>query len=191
MKRTIFASLVFALVAAQMVFAHDPRTVSKDFSHVLTLEGAGKLTLSYKSLHYNEAGFAARKERLAPYNRVWGAIGKLDTEFDVVIAGVKVPKGSYGLGVNFDANDNFKLVLKGGAGEIAIPLQVAMDSPQVNYLSFDLRPENATDTFTLEARYGKMRVSAETKVPFLGEHDHGGHQHDAPPAAKKPEEKKP
>jgi hypothetical protein len=179
--------MVFALVAAQAVSAHDPRTVSKDFSHVLTLEGAGKLTISYKSLHYNEAGFAARKERVAPYNRLWGAIGKLDTEFDVVIGGVKVPKGSYGMGVSFDANDNFKLVLKGGsAGDLSIPLQVAMDSPVVNYLSFDFRPENATDTFTVEARYGKMRASAEAKVPYLSEHSHGDQQHGAKPAEKKP-----
>lgn len=189
MKRIILASLVFALVAAQMVLAHDPRTVAKDFSHILTLEGAGKLTLSYKSLHYNEAGFNARKERLAPYNRVWGTIGKLDTEFDIVVGGVKVPKGSYSLGVNFDANDNFKLVLKGGGGDLAIPLQVAMDGPVVNYLSFDLRPESGTDTFTLEARYGKMRASAETKVPYLSEHGHGdkdGHQHETKPPEKKP-----
>jgi hypothetical protein len=168
---------MIALVAlSSLALAHDPRTVAKDFSHSLTVEGAGKLTISYKSLHFNEPGFAQRKQRMAIFNRVWKAIGKLDTDFEVVIAGVQVPKGSYVLGFNFDENDNYKLVLASGGKDILIPMQAAMDGPSVNYLTLDMRPENDTDTFVLEARYGKLRASAPAKVPFLADHKHdGGH----------------
>jgi len=182
MKKALISSLLVILFAA-VALAHDPRTVSKDFSHTLTVEGAGKLTLSYKSLHYNDANFNARKtERALPqFNRLWKAIGKFETDFPVVIAGVEVPKGTYSMGINFDANDNFKLVLGSGGKDIMIPMQFSMDGPSANYLTFDFRPENDSDTFSIEARYGKARVSAEAKVPFLAAHDHP-----AKPADKKP-----
>jgi len=182
MKKVLFSSLLVVLFAAAAL-AHDPRTVARDFSHTLTLEGAGKLTLNYKSLHYNDTNFNARKDqtRLTVFNRLWKVIGKLDTEFDVVIAGIKVPKGSYTMGINFDADDNFKLVLGSGGKDITVPLQFTMDGPSANYLTFDFRPENDTDTFAIEARYGKARVTAEAKVPYLA-----AHEHDAKPADKKP-----
>lgn len=174
MRRVLFSSLLVVLVAAQVVIAHDPRTAAKNFSHVFSLEGAGKLTVSFKSLHFNEAGFNARKtERaMANFNRLWKSVGKLDAEFDIVIAGVQVPKGSYVLGFNYDANDAFKLVLGSGGKDIVIPLQSALDNPSVNYLTLDVRPENETDTFAIEARYGKLRAWAEMKVPYLAPHDH-------------------
>jgi hypothetical protein len=173
MKRPVLL-LAFVLIAVQAIFAHDPRTAAKNLSHTLSIEGAGKLTLSYKSLHFNEQGFNNRKtERaLTTFNRLWKSIGKFDSEFDVVIGGVQVPKGSYAMGVNFDANDNYKLILSSGAKELAIPMKAAMDGPVVNYLSFDVRPDNETDTFTIEARYGPMRAAAETKVPYLAPHEH-------------------
>jgi hypothetical protein len=185
MKKSLIATFVLVLVAAQMVFAHDPRTVAKNLTHSLDIEGTGKLTINYKSLHYNEQGFAARKERLVPYNRLWKAIGKLTADFDVVIGGVAVPKGSYTLGFNFDANDNFKLVLSGGASDINIPMKTAMDGPAVNFMSIDLRPENGAELFTLEARYGTLRTSAEVKVPALADHSHD-QKGDHKPAEKKP-----
>jgi opacity protein-like surface antigen len=174
MKKVLFSSLVVVLFAAQLASAHDPRTVAKNFSHTLTVEGAGKLTLSYKSLHFNEQGFNNRKQErmLTNFNRLWKSIGKLDTDFDIVVGGVQVPKGSYTLGFNFDANDNFKLVLSGGGKDIMVPLQAAMDGPTVNYLSFDVRPDNETDTLILEARYGKLRASANATVPYLAPHEH-------------------
>ena len=183
MKKALISTMLVVLLGA-VALAHDPRTVSKDFSHSLTVEGAGKLTLSYKSLHYNDANFNARKaERaLVQFNRLWKAIGKFETDFPVVIAGVEVAKGSYTMGINFDANDNFKLVLGSGGKDLMIPMQFSMDGPSANYLTFDFRPENDSDTFAIEARYGKARVIAEAKVPFLSAHDH--------PAAK-PGEKKP
>src|SRR3954471_18483674 len=81
--RRLVSSLIVVLFAAQLILAHDPRTVAKNLSHTLSIEGAGKLSLSYKSLHYNEQGFSARKtERaLTNYNRLWKNIGKFDTEF--------------------------------------------------------------------------------------------------------------
>jgi len=175
MKRSLFA-LMLVILLGMVASAHDPRTVSKDFSHTLTLEGAGKLTISYKSLHFNETQFNNRKmpQALANFNRLWKVIGKFDTEFPVVIAGVEVPKGTYSMGINFDANDNYKLVLGSGGKDITIPLQYATDGPSANYLTFDFRPENDSDTFAIEARYGKARVSAETKIPYLAPHEHGG-----------------
>ena len=172
--RRLVSSLIVVLFAAQVILAHDPRTVAKNLSHTLTIEGAGKLALSYKSLHYNEAGFSQRKtERaMANFNRLWKSIGKFDTEFDVTIAGVAVPKGSYTMGFNYDANDNYKLILSAGGKDVTIPMTTAMDGPAVNYLSFDVRPENDTDTFTVEVRYGKLRTSAEMKVPYLAPHEH-------------------
>src|SRR6476659_7582756 len=167
MKKALFSLLLVVLFAA-IALAHDPRTVSKDFSHTLTIEGAGKFTLSYKSLHYNDGNFSARKGPALPnFNRLWKASGKWDTDFAVVIGGVQVPKGSYTMGINFDANDNFKLILGSGGKDITIPMKYSEDGPVVNFLSFDLRPENGVDVFTLEARYGKARVSGEAKVPYL------------------------
>lgn len=182
MKRALISTALVILFAATAL-AHDPRTVARDFSHSVTVEGAGKLTLTYKSLHYNDTNFNNRKmERaLTTFNRLWKVIGKFETDFAVVIGGVEVPKGSYTLGINFDASDNFKLVLGSGGKDLMIPLQFSVDSPPVNYLTFDFRPDNDSDTFAIEARYGKARVLGEAKVPFLSPHDHP-----AKPAEKKP-----
>jgi len=187
MKKAFLRSLIIMIAAAQFAMAHDPRTVAKEFTHTMSVEGAGKLTLSYKSLHYNEPAYLSAKtnERtLTNLNRLWKKIGKLNTDFDVFIGGVRVAKGSYDLGFSFDAKDNFKLLISGGGNELAIDLQAATDGPVVNYLSFDVRPENATDTFVFEGRYGKLRTSAPLKVPYLAEqHDHADEQK---PAEKKP-----
>lgn len=185
MRRVLFSSLLVLMFAA-IALAHDPRTVSKDFSHSLTVEGAGKLTMSYKSLHYNEANFNGRKveARMVAFNRLWKAIGKFENDFEVVIGGVQVPKGSYIMGINFDANDNFKLILASGGKDITIPLQFATDGPSTNYLTFDFRPENDSDTFAIEARYGKARVSAEAKIPYLAAHDHPADGTAKPPVKK-------
>ena len=167
MKKALISTLLVILLGA-VALAHDPRTVAKDFSHSLTVEGAGKLTLSYKSLHYNDTNFNARKTQraLPQFNRLWKAIGKFETDFPVVIAGVEVPKGTYSMGINFDANDNFKLVLGSGGKDIMIPLQFSMDGPSTNYLTFDFRPENDSDTFAIEARYGKARSHGDSKSAF-------------------------
>ena len=173
-KMASFFFLV-CLALAQTVLAHDPRTVAKDFTHSLSVEGAGKLTLSYKSLHWNEPTYNAAKandQLRTRLNGMWKKIGKFDADFDLSIGGVQVPKGSYSLGVGFDGKDNFSLVLGGGGSDITIPLQTAADSPMVSYLSFDIRPASDTDTFVIEGRSGKFRSWAELKVPYLAAHEH-------------------
>ena len=176
MKKFLISSFMVVLIAAQLIFAHDPRTTAKEFSHSIAIEGAGKLTMRYKSLHWNERGYTAAKGneqlRTRLNGSLWKKVGKFDTEFDVVIGGVTVPKGSYDMGVNFGANDDFKLVLGSEGKDLEIPLQTTKDIPIVNYLSFDLRPNNDTDTFVLEGRLGTFSAWAETKVPYLSEHDH-------------------
>lgn len=176
MKKILFATLLVVFIAAQAAFAHDPRTVAKDFSHTMAIEGAGKLTLSYKSLHWNEGAYVALKKNEVQRNRVvgslWKNIGKLETEFDVVISGVKVPKGTYNFGLWFGDKDDFKIVLVGGGQDLKLDLTTAGDGALVEWLTFDLRPTDKPDTFTIEGRGGKFRSSANVQVPYLAEHDH-------------------
>jgi hypothetical protein len=188
MKKILFSAFLVISFAA-LVFAHDPRTVAKDFSHTLTIEGAGKLTLSYKSLHWNAPVYAQAKANDQLRQRlnagVWKKIGKLDTDFEVVIGGTPVPKGSYDLGISFGKNDDFALLLRGGGKELTIPLKTTADSPEVTYLSFDLRPTSDTDSFIFEGRSGKFSSVADVKVPYLAPHEH------AADGTAKPPEKKP
>jgi hypothetical protein len=192
MRKIVSPAVLVALMLASAAFAHDPRTVAKDFSHSLSVEGAGKLTISYKSLHYNEAAYLGAKNNertLANLNRVWKKIGKFDSEFEIMAGDIKVPKGSYDLGIGFDAHDNFKLILGSGGKEIEIPLKSATDGPEVSFLSFDTRPTNDTDSFTIEGRYGKIRASADFTVPYLGAHTHDSpdeHHHEMKAPEKKP-----
>lgn len=176
MKKILFSTLLVIFVAAQVASAHDPRTVAKDFSHTMTIEGAGKLTLSYKSLHWNGPAYDNLKKNETLRTRVvgslWKNIGKLETEFDVVISGVKVPKGTYNFGLWFGDKDDFKIVLAGGGQDLKIDLTTAGDGALVDYLTFDLRPTDKPDTFTIEGRGGKFRSSANVQVPYLTEHNH-------------------
>ena len=188
MKKVLVSSVLVFLFGA-LAFAHDPRTVARDFSHTLTIEGAGKLTLSYKALHWNEAVYIQTKTNDQLRQRlnagVWRKIGKLDTDFDVVIGGTQVPKGSYDMGISFGAKDDFALLLRAAGKDLNIPLQTTADSAAVTYLTFDLRPNSDTDAFTLEGRSGKFRCSAEVKVPYLAPHEHPAD------GTAKPPEKKP
>jgi len=185
MKRILFSALIVILCAVQIVLAHDPRTVAKDFSHTLTVEGAGKLTLSYKSLHWNEPVYLNTKKNEQLRQRLnaglWKKIGKLDTDFEVIIGGTQVAKGSYDLGISFGASDDFALLLRSGGKELTIPFKTSGGNSEVTYLSFDLRPTSDTDSFVLEARSGKFSCAADVKVPYLAPHEH-----DAKPAEKKP-----
>jgi hypothetical protein len=165
------------LLGAQMAWGHDPRVLAKKFTHTFSIEGAGKLTLTYTSLHWNQPSYDAVKKNEQQLQRMnstlWRKIGTLETDFDIVMAGMPVPKGSYNLGINFDANDNFKLVLwTAGGKDLLIPLQTQADGPPVSYLTFDLRPVSETDTFVFEGRSGNFRSSAEVKIPYLAPHEH-------------------
>lgn len=177
MKKILLLASLVVLLAAQLVLAHDPRVLAKKFTNSFSIEGAGKLTLTYTSLHWNQQSYDAVKKNEQQLQRMnstlWRKIGTFESEFDVVMAGVTVPKGSYNLGINFDANDNFKLVLwTAGGKDLLIPLETQADSPLVTYLTFDLRPVSETDTFVIEGRSGKFRSSAEVKVPYLAPHEH-------------------
>ncbi|MEK6302564.1 MAG: hypothetical protein AABO41_17775 [Acidobacteriota bacterium] len=185
MKKMLFSALIIVLSAVQIAMAHDPRTASRDFSHTLTVEGAGKLTISYKALHWNEPVYLNTKKNEQLRQRLnaglWKKIGKLDSEFDIVIGGTAVAKGSYDLGISFGANDDFGLLLRSGGKEITVPFKTSAGASEVAYLTFDLRPSSDTDSFVLEVRSGKFSCAAEVKVPYLAAHDH-----DAKPAEKKP-----
>jgi hypothetical protein len=174
MKRVLF-SVVLIISSAAFAFAQDSRTVAKDFSHTLTIEGAGKLTVSYKSLHWNAPVYKQAKANDQLRQRlnagVWKKIGKLDTDFEFVIGGIAVPKGSYDLGISFGKDDDFALLLRGGGKDLAIPLKTTADSPEVTYLSLDLRPASDTDLFIFEGRSGKFSCVAEVKVPYLAPHE--------------------
>ena len=179
MKRTIVPSVLVILAAVSIALGHDPRTVAKDFTHTMIIEGSGKLSMSYKSLHWNEAAYASFKKndqlRTRVLNAVWKKIGKLESEFDFVLGGTKVAKGSYDLGITFDANDNFSLILGSAGKDTVIALKTASDGPLVDFLAFDIRPAdpNKPDTFLVEGRGGKFRSSAELTVPALAAHEHG------------------
>jgi hypothetical protein len=178
MKKLLISVLVI-LFAAPLSFGHDPRTVAKEFSHTLMVEGSGKLTVTYKSLHWNEPAYMALKKNDTQRQRVlgflWKKIGTLNADFDVVIGGVQVPKGSYDFGLSFGSADDFSLILGSGGKDTTIPLQTSADGPLVAFLSFDLRPidPEKPDTFLIEGRGGKFRSSAEVKVPALAPHEHG------------------
>lgn len=187
--KKVLCSVLLLIALAAVAFGHDPRTVAKDFSHTLTIEGAGKLTISYKSLHWNAPVYAQAKANDQLRQRlnagVWKKIGKLDTDFEVVIAGTAVPKGSYDLGISFGKNDDFALLLRGGGKELTIPLKTTGDNSEVTYLSLDLRPSSDTDSFTFEGRSGKFSCVADVKVPYLAPHEHPA-DGAAKPADKKP-----
>lgn len=174
MKKVLF-SVVLVISSAAFTFAQDSRTVAKDFSHTVAIEGAGKLTVSYKSLHWNAPVYKQAKANDQLRQRlnagVWKKIGKLDTDFEVVIGGIAVPKGSYDLGISFGKDDDFALLLRGGGKDLTIPLKTTADGPEVAYLSLDLRPASDTDSFIFEGRSGKFSCVAEVKVPYLAPHE--------------------
>src|SRR5215831_18792073 len=162
MKKAVLLASLVVLSVGQLAWGHDPRVLAKKFTHTFSIEGAGKLSLTYTSLHWNQASYDAVKKNEQQLQRMnstlWKKIGTFDSEFDVVMSGVQVPKGSYNLGINFDANDNFKLVLwTAGGKDLLIPLETQADNPMVTYLTFDLRPMSETDTFVIEGRSGKFR----------------------------------
>lgn len=178
MKRlSSILSIGLLLSIASLAAAHDPRTTAKDFASSLIIEGAGKLTLQYKGMHFNAPAYERMKSDEALRNRlnnaIWGNIGKAELEFDVVIGTEAVSKGSYTLGINIGANDSFSLVLKGANKTFTIPLQSSGDGGGVEYLTFAIYPTGAVDTFTFEARCGKFRTTQSIKVPYLSpDHAH-------------------
>jgi hypothetical protein len=178
MRRLILATLPALVLAASIALAHDPRTVAKDFTHGLKIEGAGTLNLTYKSLHFNESVYKRMQAddtfRQRMNAGVWADIGSVDAGFDVVLGQEKVAKGRYTLGLGFGPSDAFALVLKGTDKATTVPLKSTSDNPDVAYLTFALYPTDKPDTFVLEGRCGKYRATTDVTVPYLGEHAHPG-----------------
>lgn len=167
MIRKLIGLVIFGLILGQVAGAQGPAGPAKSFSHTLSIEGVGKLSLNYRSLHWNQGAYESAKksdqirERLN--GSLWKRVGKLDTDVDLVIGGTNIAKGSYTFGINFDANDNFKLVLISGDKETDIPFKTQSDEPTVNYLTFDIRPVD-NDAFVFEGRSGNFRATVDLKV---------------------------
>lgn len=179
MKKLLALMAAVALVGATAirVGAHDPRTTAKDFGHSLSIEGAGKLELKYKAMHWNEQAYQTfmkdETRRKGVNTRVWNNIGTADLGFTVVIGDQTIDKGSYPFGLNLDGNDKFSIALKIGDQVKTFPLEISTGDP-VEYLTFSIYPVfEKPDTFVLEGRGGKFRGKTMLKVPYLAEHGHG------------------
>lgn len=176
MKRASKLAILGLLVCALGVWlsAHDPRTTAKDFSHALTIEGAGKMELKYKSMHWNEEAYQRFQSDDNIRKRVnagmWNNIGSLDLGFDVTLGGQPLSKGTYPFGLNIEPAGKFSLVVKVGADSKMLPLEVSSGTEQVDFLTFAIYPTAKTDVFTLEGRGGKFRGQTSVTVPYLAEH---------------------
>ncbi|MBI4446258.1 MAG: hypothetical protein HY645_10155 [Acidobacteria bacterium] len=182
--RRLCAFLLFSMTTLT-VQAHDPRTTAKEVGVRVAIEGEGNITLRYKSLHFNQPVYEKMKsdpQFLAMINqRVWNNIGSAQFEFDVVVGGVSIPKGTYEFGLNVESGDQFSLVLVEGSTSHKIPLEVepTLDMP---YLTFAIAVTEQAENLLFEGRCGKFRGTVSVVVPGLKEHLHP----DEMPAAEQP-----
>jgi hypothetical protein len=156
---------------------HDPRTTAKKLSQGLEVDGAGKLALEYKALHFNSEMFerAKKSQRYMDFlnAQIWGRMGAAKLGFDVVAGDAKLAAGDYEFGVNMTPAEEFSVVFWKAQEKIAVPLTIERDQKPVPYLSVVLLATDDVDTFELEARCGPFRGTADVKVPYLSEdHDH-------------------
>lgn len=176
MKRATRVAILVLLVCGlgAWISAHDPRTTAKDFSHALTIEGAGKMELKYKSMHWNEEAYKRLQTDEAIRKRVntvvWNNIGTLDLGFDITLGGQALAKGAYPFGLNVEPAGQFSLAVKVGNDLKVLPLEVSDSAEQVDFLTFAIYPTAKTDVFTLEGRGGKFRGKTSVTVPYLAEH---------------------
>jgi hypothetical protein len=171
------AGLAWPAVGALAPRRHDPRTTAKVLSQGLLVEGAGALSIEYKALHFNEEMFTRAKQTprfLGFLNQnVWGKLGQAKLGFDLVAGGKELPDGDYDFGINMTPDDQFSVVFWQGSSRTEIPLATEKGDKPVGYLTVALMATDAVDTFTLEARCGPFRGTAEVKVPYLdAKHDH-------------------
>jgi hypothetical protein len=168
MRRGVALVPVLVFVLAGLSLGQGQRPNPAEFSHSVSIEGTGKVTITYRSLHWNEQAYASAKQNDQIRERLntglWKRIGTFNSDIDLTIGNVQVPKGSYTLGINFDANDNFKLVLGNNGKDIIVPLTTQQDSPMVSYLAFDIRPAEGGG-YVIEGRSGKFRSWADVKLP--------------------------
>ncbi len=122
--RSAFASLVVMGVALPAVSAfapsprHDPRTTAKKLSQGLEVDGAGKLTLEYKALHFNPENFerAKKSQRFMDYlnAQIWGRMGTAKLGFDLTSGDAKLAAGDYEFGINMTPAEEFSVVFWNG-----------------------------------------------------------------------------
>ena len=163
-------------VRALVPVGHDPRTTAKKLSQGLEVEGAGKLALDYKALHFNKEMFDRARNRADFMDflnaEVWGRMGKATVGFELVSGSVSLAPGDYDFGINMTPAEEFSIVFWRGQEKKELKLEVERDQKPVPYLSITLMATDAADTFTLEARCGPYRGTVGVKVPYLSE-DHG------------------
>jgi len=175
-------------VGALVPLRHDPRTVAKKLSQGLEVDGAGKLQIDYKALHFNEANFkaATTKPKLMDYfnSNIWGKLGTAKLGFELVAGDVKLPAGDYEFGINMTAGEEFSVVFWKGTEKKVVPLKVEREQKPVSYLTVTLMASDEPNLFVLEARCGPYRGTADIDVPYLSE-DHAHPDGKAPAPAKK------
>ncbi len=188
-KTALLAAVALATVPVFQALAsptpvHDPRTTAKKLSQGLEVDGAGKLAIDYKALHYNEPNFKRAKgnDRFLSYlnGNVWGKMGTAKLDFPITSGDVKLAKGSYTFGLNMTKDDEFSVVFWQGDKKIALPLESEFNEKrQVAYLTIALMATEDIDTFVIEVRCGPYTATTEIKVPYLDpdhdEHDDGEH----------------
>jgi hypothetical protein len=167
------------MVTSILIFSHDPRTTSKDFSAGMVVGGAGKLEITYKGMHWNgpsyERAMTTENFRTNINKNVWSALGKAHLDFDVIVGDQDVPKGDYTFGILLEPNRKFTLSLTNAGHMISIPLETTFDNPDHPYLSVDISPVDAMnkpELYLFEARCGQFRGVQALKVPYLMEHAH-------------------
>jgi len=176
-------------VGAFVPLRHDPRTVAKKLSQGLEVDGAGKLQIDYKALHFNADNFkraSANPKMMDYFNaNIWGKLGTAKLGFDLEAGDVKLTPGDYEFGINMTAGEEFSFVDWKATEKLVVPLKVEKDQKAVSYLTVTLMASDEPDMFLLEARCGPYRGTAEIDVPFLSE-EHAHPAGNAPaPAPKK------
>jgi hypothetical protein len=173
------AAAAVLIVTSILMFAHDPRTTSKDFSTGMIVGGAGKLEIMYKGMHWNgpsyERAMTTDNFRAAMNKNVWSALGKAHLDFDVIVGDQDIPKGDYVFGILLEPGRKFTLSLTNPARTITVPLETTFDNPDHPYLSVDISPVDAMnkpELYLFEARCGQFRGVQSMKVPYLMEHTH-------------------
>jgi len=177
----MLASMVSVAVAAPMVRAsvllrHDPRTTAKKLSQGLEVEGAGKLALDYKALHFNKEMFERARNTPGFMDflnaEVWGRMGKATLGFELVSGNLRLAPGDYDFGINMTPAEEFSIVFWQGQEKKELKLDVERDQKPTPYFTVALMATDAADTFLLEARCGPYRGTVGVKVPYLSE-EHG------------------
>ncbi len=171
--------MVCGLLFPLLLFGHDPRTTSKDFSSGMIVGGAGKMEITYKGMHWNGPNYDRAMSNEAYRNNinknVWSGIGKAHLDFDVIVGDKEIHKGDYVFGILLEPDRKFTLSMANGANTITVPLETTFENPDHPYLSIDISPVDAMnkpELYMLEARCGKFRGTQLIQVPYLMPHEH-------------------